>query len=1345
MEVASIALRCTHADFQSKGELPTLTIDLVVAISVAGALVAEHRRAAQGSALMGIQLALGILLESTKSRFYLRHIDTVSIGRISAASAVVRGVLLVLAELPRGAAFVDGQMRRPAGREASTGFWTRTLLLWLNSTIFLGFRRQLRDDDLGSIGPEFSSEALSRHFKHYWQSAHNLSQRRLAMACFWALRKSIMAVALPRLLFAVCLFLQPFLVQRILAAAQSESLSDYSKNSLMQSFCVVFFGIAAARASFQHMNCRLITQLRGTLVAEIIDKSQMLPQSEALKSVAVTLMTVDIEAIMEGAPLLHEIPFNVLEIVIGMFCLARFVERACLVIVGPLIFSVTLGPYMARKSTVAWAVWSESIEHRVTETATVLSQLKVIKVMGLGPIISAYLHNLREKEIASSRRYYGLRAVTAASQMFAATMPPVLVVGAGLFWTSFMGKLSTVEVFPCLATVALIQRPLHELLFSAAKVANMFASLDRIEEYLELDERDEPRVLVDPRTNLIPDDGTNAVASSTPTIEFVDVTLLNHDSEAEVIRNASFTIARGSITAALGPSGCGKSALLQSLVGDANVADGFIYVDDGTVGYADQTPWIRNVSIRENVVGALLFDADWYFTVMRVCLLLEDLIHLAGGDNYIAGTNGMNLSGGQRHRVALARALYCRASTVILDDIFSALDRKTAVSILFQLCGEEGLLRRAGCTVIIATYLAECLDVADQLLLIDSSGNVALETDFKQEWFRATLVKALNSKPLIMSTETEDEEKAAILRARELQNMIPLTPSATATSTRSPGTNVRMYSFFINSIGKKSFAIWACLVFMVSFTEMVPDIFIRIWISVAPDNMLFFAGYAASAMFATAIYATVNLILFLRLAPRCSIGLHEQITDVLMRSTLFFFSCTDTGSILGMYSQDMGSIIRDLPGQTLRFLYMMFHIILQTAAIVPETTHMITIVPSITLSIGVVLSCYLRASRQLHHMDKETKTPLYNHFTETARGLRHIRALGWASFNFNSGLALLDASQRPFYIVRCMKRWLGLMLDLLTCGVSVSLTSLSLNHRDTIPIAGVGLSYLILITFGIALEYFVDSCENLDNTVHDLSRLQAFINRTPTEPDLGAVDLPPNWPNQGRVEMRNVTARYSFSASSVFRNISLDVAPGKKVGITGRTGSGKSSLFLSMLGFLDYTGTIEIDGVDISTIPRDFLRSRVITISQDYLDLGGSVRNNLLPFELNLPSTERGPITDTDMNDVLRRVGLLALIDRHGGLDAELKRVGLSHGQLQLLSIARAILRGIETQSKVVLMDEATSNVDAETDTTIQRVLRESFAGCTIFMIAHRQQTVQDANLFVELTQGEASVVPGSA
>lgn len=183
--------------------------------------------------------------------------------------------------------------------------------------------------------------------------------------------------------------------------------------------------------------------------------------------------------------------------------------------------------------------------------------------------------------------------------------------------------------------------------------------------------------------------------------------------------------------------------------------------------------------------------------------------------------------------------------------------------------------------------------------------------------------------------------------------------------------------------------------------------------------------------------------------------------------------------------------------------------------------------------------------------------------------------------------------------------------------------------------------------------------------------------------------------------------------------------------------SGKSSILLTLLGFLEYSGKIFIDDIDISTIAPDELRAHMVTISQHSVKFGGTVRDNLLPFQMNETNKAKIEERDDEVQEELKRLGLWDIIQEKGGLDVKLEEAGLSGGQLQMFCIARAILRNREMGGKIVLVDEGTSKIDYKTDSAIQKALKEAFVDCTVMTIAHRTNTIDDCDVQIELSKGE--------
>lgn len=222
-----------------------------------------------------------------------------------------------------------------------------------------------------------------------------------------------------------------------------------------------------------------------------------------------------------------------------------------------------------------------------------------------------------------------------------------------------------------------------------------------------------------------------------------------------------------------------------------------------------------------------------------------------------------------------------------------------------------------------------------------------------------------------------------------------------------------------------------------------------------------------------------------------------------------------------------------------------------------------------------------------------------------------------------------------------------------------------------------------------------------------VARLQSFMKNTPTEKDKdGIPEQIQTWPSRGEIEFKNASASYSpdSNARRAINSVSFRIKPGESVAFIGRTGSGKSSIILTLLNFLHHTGIITIDGVDISNIPREQLRQSITTIPQDHVDIPGTVRDNLLPLEI-MKDDEDKKRDDAALTEILKSVGLWDHISRHGGLHEPLTKRGLSAGQRQLLSLARALIHHENTGSKIVIMDEATSNMDYQTDSIMHRVM----------------------------------------
>ncbi|KAI9744667.1 MAG: hypothetical protein M1818_002196 [Claussenomyces sp. TS43310] len=361
----------------------------------------------------------------------------------------------------------------------------------------------------------------------------------------------------------------------------------------------------------------------------------------------------------------------------------------------------------------------------------------------------------------------------------------------------------------------------------------------------------------------------------------------------------------------------------------------------------------------------------------------------------------------------------------------------------------------------------------------------------------------------------------------------------------------------------------------------------------------------------------------------------------------------------------------------------------------------------------IIQKGYLRTSRQLRHLDLEAKAPIYTLFVETLDGLATIRAFGWQSHLKRRNHMLLDGAQKPFYLLNCIQRWLAFVLDMLLTGVSVLVVVFAVKFRNQTSGGSTGVALVNVLTCHQHLAGFVQRWTLLETSIGAVSRIRAFSLECPVETRQCAVQTPPRWPSGGSIEVENISAFYNQN-SPVLQNVTCSIPLGLKVGVCGRTGSGKSSFVLCLLQMLDISGgRITIDGLDLSCCSREVVRSAFITVPQDSVLFEGSVRFNLDP---------RGLAGDAEIEDALRKVRLWDTINREIGLDAPIDEVHLSHGQRQLFSLARAML----SEAKILILDEAVSSVDGETNHLMQSLIRSEFASHTVICVEHYLENILD-------------------
>ncbi|KAI1844325.1 hypothetical protein JX266_009419 [Neoarthrinium moseri] len=1116
-----------------------------------------------------------------------------------------------------------------------------------------------------------------------------------------------------------------------------------------------------------HHTYRLITSLRGGLVALIFSKVLNLDATTAKASAAVTLMSTDIDGIASGISSIHDIWASVIELGLAVYLLQRQVGAACFLILMPAVLSSLATGRVAGGMGAARMAWNSKVQKRVSTTSSVLHQIKGIKMMGMSDRISQLIQRLRVSELTASKSFriliVWMNMIANASDQ----LTPIIVIAAAVFWTKGGQDLSVSEAFTSLSIISLVSTPLVNLISAYPTFVSGLACFGRIQAFLLHDDMKEYRSIdsssPDPKSPLKTDDiGLSASAKPvdlrgkslpSPVIRILNASFSHQNSAEAVLKHVTIDVQRSSLTMIAGPVGSGKSSLLKAMLGEAQIISGSVVTLGVRAAYCDQAAWLRMGSVRENILGPEKFDEAWYRDVVRSCALDKDISQFDNGDQTIVGNAGAALSGGQKQRVALARAVYARTPLVLLDDVFSALDHSTAQKVFTHLLGSDGLLRRSGTTTVLVTHAANLLPAADHVIVLGEGGIIASQVKNDQLDLSQPLFQALGPE------EGHSQESLAV-NSEDKPAQDPQRKNSDAEKhayemTRKTG-DISLYKFYLNSIGAWLFVGWLFLGAGYIFSGKIPQIWLRIWTENGTTNRSpsYFGGYLGFGLLCVLFSGLCMYYFMIIVVPKSAQNLHWMLLQAVMSAPLWFFTSMDTSILLNRFSQDMTLIDQTLPVATLTTTFDVFNVLAGAALIASGATYVAAIIPLCILAVYAIQKFYLRTSRQMRHLDLEAKSPLYRIFTETAGGITTIRAFGWKNEMTTENLRQLDHSQRPYYMMYCIQRWLNVVLDLFVAAIAVILVGFALGLPNSATQGSIGLAMLNLMEFNQSLSMLINSWTGLETSLGAIARLKDFLAETKSENSEGeGTTPPPGWLQEGSVVVEDVTAKYNLADSlspPAIRNVKLEVQAGQNVLVAGRTGSGKSSLMLTLLRLLDIeSGHVEIDGVDIARVSHEALRSHILTIPQEPVELPGSVRFNLAHIAPS--SSGQGPTGEGDggrdddgvMQRVLTRVGLWDVVSSRGGLDAELDSVGLSGGQKQLLSLARTMLiaRNRQARGGLVLLDEPTSSVDDATSAAIANIVREEFAGYTIITISHRLDAAGEADMVVRMANGRVAEV----
>lgn len=1298
----------------------------------------EYRHSLHSPILTSGMLTVFFFTDIIKTRSFFLRDGLTAVGGLSIAVAIVKAVIIALQEIPKPCA--DNYADKSQSPEATSGFLNQALCFWLNKTMLTGLRGTLTMKHPSSLGSDFSSEQLSVDFGDIWERQNKKSSLALVSATVIALRWVFLAGLLTRVINIGCAWAISFTLRTTVSSLGAD-LPTWTPTALILANVAIYLVRAINSSLNSYFVNKLLTLTRGVLITQIIKKNFTLDLAKAKESTAITLMSTDVEQICDLIVQLYDYITAFPEMVFGLYFIYKIIGTAFILPVLVAVISSIASIFLTRANVRAQGFWNKSIESRVAKMSGVLQQIKGIKMIGLERAIGEFMQHTREQETETSLRQRWIKLYGFINYSFGYIWSRAVGIIGGLVWTVWKNGLDATEVYTYLSLSMLILPPIIVITVRMPNLGGALANFDRIQKYLLEKERQDARRLCgciaadahdekDSLANNSELDEKTATHSDATQILVTDVSIASlADEQGEyLLRPMTFNIDAGSLNMVIGPVGCGKSVLLRALLGEITLAGGSIQITTDNMAFCHQTAWIPSCTLRQAVLGENEFDSEWYLQVLKACALDYDVSKIT--DQARTGNdNGGLLSGGQKQRVALARAVYSRAPILILDDILSALDRRTARLVFSRLLGTNGLLKQQRRTVVIATHSVEWLQEADHVLSIDVDGNVASHRS--AEDIAAVKEMAIASQGDHADEDFEEEEVVLKVEAETGDNEVDIDTNLMSDKS--------LYRLLLQGVPWHVLIIvFICMIFF-CILHTSNELWVRIWLAVDAKSKILVLGLVAMVLGDTINMIVVSYFWHIISIPLIANNLHKVFLNAVMSANLPFLTTAESGSLLNRFSQDMSLFSYKMP-HSLYLAYGSFGFALVMLALIfSGASYSAISIPFVCAILWSLQKFYLRTSKQMRLLDLEAKTPLFAKIGETANGVEHLRAYGWQAATVSHIFAALDRSQKSFYYMFSIQRWLGFALNMISVGIVAVLLSIALLTATGSSQASLGLSMFALMNLQQELNYFIIFWTNLETSLGAVARLQVFVKTTPYEEDReGVTDQPSSWPSRGEVEFTNVSASYSPDpdAKLAVENLSLKVPAGESLAIVGRTGSGKSSIVLTLLHFLHHTGGVTIDGVDITDVPRQQLRQVITTMPQDHVDIPGTVRNNLVPLEIMSTATPTAE-DDKELIEVLTKVGLWTHISNRGGLDEAITKMTLSAGQRQLMSLARAIVHHRQTGSKIIVMDEATSNMDYHTDTTMHEVMETAFADCTRIVVTHRNTVLSRCNLLARMEDGK--------
>ncbi|KAI1103432.1 putative ATP-binding cassette transporter protein [Jackrogersella minutella] len=1124
------------------------------------------------------------------------------------------------------------------------------------------------------------------------------------------------------------------------------------------------------------------------------------------KQSTVNLIGVDAKRVSDFAAFSNIFPGSLCELIVSLLFLLKLLGWKPLLAGFSTMLAVTpINIYFSKRYSDAQDRLMKVRDEKMEVVSEALQGIRQIKFSALEPQWEKKIGDVRERELKCVWSAFTNDVILIGCWI---TSPVMLAAVSLAVYAALNGTLIPSVAFVSLGVFKALEVTLSVIPELVTDLVDAWVSVKRIDAYLKGPEIEKITKEADEVTF---DDASIAWPSDNQ----------DEDPDRFVLRKVNITFPQGELSIISGKTGSGKSMMLAAILGEVDILAGSVsvprapsqrhdqkankenWIIPGAIAFVAQIPWIENATVKENVLFGLPYDEYRYNTTIEVCALTKDMEMFSDGENTEIGANGINLSGGQKWRITLARAIYSRAGILVLDDIFSAVDAHVGRHI-FEKCLTGELC--VGRTRILVTHHVALCEPKTKYLVELGDGRV-LNAGLLSELEQTGTLQQIKSHEQADQEIRDDEVSTAINSEDTSQVGVepdgePLAKVPSKAQARKfveeegrekGAVKGKVYAAYLNYSG--SWWFWSAIVFLFMFVQTLTigrSWWLRIWTGsydeheqsvdaqterqaypyqftlsqftmntmvqpmVKSDNhsLGFYLGIYVFLSTFTSIVSTFRYYYVFSGSIRASRQLFAKLNFVVLRAPLRWLDTVPLGRILNRFTADFHSVDTHMA-------YSMAFAASACLNLVGVVVAGLFVSPIIiVLAFFLLMICafyanrYLNGARPVKRLESITKSPVFEQFGSALTGVQTIRSFDKSQTYIERMYKRLDDWTVATWHLWLFIRWMGWRMAVVGSFFASFVAMLILLAPEIdAALAGFGLAFAL--EFSGHAMWTIRHYANVELEMNAAERIVEYT-ELPTE-SLEGQSPPAAWPTEGRVEVNDLVVSYAKDLPPILKGLNFTIERNERVGVVGRTGAGKSSLTLALFRFLEArSGSICIDGLDISKIKLHDLRSRLAIIPQDPVLFSGTVRSNLDPFDnhtdaelfdslgrvhliseeenADANSNESSPATPGSSTPSSGSTGRKKNTNIFRSLSSSISEGGLnlSQGQRQLLCLARAIV----SRPKVMVLDEATSAVDMTTDALIQRSIREEFGDSTLVVIAHRLSTIADFDRILVLSDG---------